>query len=115
MAPDTSTASDADAQAALADIERLGGQLRAARAARVVLDLALEAAQIGNPTVTSDAAVAAWAACAAIRASAINVRVNLPGVRDPAFAERCESELGALVRDAIALAEEVERVSGRPT
>ena len=33
MAPDTSTASDADAQAALADIERLGGQLRAARAA----------------------------------------------------------------------------------
>ena len=33
MAPDTSTATDADAQAALADIERLGGQLRAARAA----------------------------------------------------------------------------------
>ena len=32
MAPDTSTATDADAQAALADIERLGGQLRAARA-----------------------------------------------------------------------------------
>ena len=33
MAPDTSTASDADALAALADIERLGGQLQAARAA----------------------------------------------------------------------------------
>ena len=33
MAPDTSTASDADALAALADIERLGGQLRTARAA----------------------------------------------------------------------------------
>ena len=33
MAPDTSTATDADALAALADIERLGGQLRAARAA----------------------------------------------------------------------------------
>jgi MoxR-like ATPase len=33
VAPDTSTATDADAQAALADIERLGGQLRAARAA----------------------------------------------------------------------------------
>ena len=33
MAPDTSTATDADAQAALADIERLGGQLRAARTA----------------------------------------------------------------------------------
>ncbi len=31
MAPDTSTATDADAQAALADIERLGAQLRAAR------------------------------------------------------------------------------------
>jgi hypothetical protein len=31
VAPDTSTATDADAQAALADIERLGGQLRAAR------------------------------------------------------------------------------------
>ena len=33
MAPDTSTATDADAVAALADIERLGGQLRTARAA----------------------------------------------------------------------------------
>jgi MoxR-like ATPase len=33
VAPDTSTATDADAQAALADIERLGGQLRAARTA----------------------------------------------------------------------------------
>src|SRR5260370_11749472 len=33
VAPDTSTATDADARAALADIERLGGQLRAARAA----------------------------------------------------------------------------------
>lgn len=33
MAPDTSTATDADARSALADIERLGGQLRAARMA----------------------------------------------------------------------------------
>jgi MoxR-like ATPase len=33
VAPDTSTATDADALSALADIERLGGQLRAARAA----------------------------------------------------------------------------------
>jgi len=33
VAPDTSTANDADARAALADIERLGGQLRAARGA----------------------------------------------------------------------------------
>ena len=33
VAPDTSTESDADALAALADIERLGGQLRQARAA----------------------------------------------------------------------------------
>src|SRR5258708_24787008 len=33
VAPDTSTATDADALAALADIERLGAQLRAARSA----------------------------------------------------------------------------------
>ena len=33
VAPDTSTATDADALSALADIERLGGQLQAARAA----------------------------------------------------------------------------------
>jgi MoxR-like ATPase len=33
VAPDTSTATDTDATAALADIERLGGQLRTARAA----------------------------------------------------------------------------------
>ena len=33
VAPDTSTATDADALSALADIERLGGQLQAARTA----------------------------------------------------------------------------------
>ena len=33
MAPDTSTATDADARSALADIERLGTQLREARTA----------------------------------------------------------------------------------
>lgn len=100
---------------ALASREATTPPLTTARVAWGVLGLALDVARIGNPAVISDAAVAAWAAHAAIRASAINVRVNLPGARDPALTERCESELTELIRNATRLAEEVEQVARRPT
>ena len=48
-----------------------------AGACRRVLDLAATVAGAGNPLLASDAGVAALLAEAALRASAINVRVNL--------------------------------------
>lgn len=87
--------------------------LTTARIARAVLHLALDAARIGNPQVTSDAAVAAWAAFGALRASAITVRANTAGARDASFTAACEAELGALLDGASVLAEEVERAARR--
>ena len=87
--------------------------LTTARIARAVLHLARDAARIGNPQVTSDAAVAAWAAFAALRASAITVRANTAGARDASFTAACEAELGALLDGASVLAEEVERAARR--
>ena len=85
--------------------------LTTARLARTVLDLALEASRIGNPTVTSDAAVAAWAALAAIRASAVNVRINLPASRDAEFSAAAEAEIATLIDGAIEVAEATERAA----
>lgn len=101
---------------AIAEASRLATAppLTTARVARGVLDLALEVAQIGNPTVTSDAAVAGWAAHAAIRASAVNVRVNLSAARDDVFAAACETELAALIDDAQTMAEATEKAAQRP-
>ncbi len=79
-----------------------------ARTSRRILDLALVAAAHGNPTVVSDAAVAAWAGAAAIRASAVNVRVNLGAVRDEAFAAAAEAELGQLVAESERIAVTIE-------
>jgi formiminotetrahydrofolate cyclodeaminase len=85
-----------------------------ARLARDVLNLALEAARIGNPTVKSDAVVAGWAAHAAIRASAVMVRINLQGVRDAEFAADCETELSALTEESLNMAQLIEQSIVRP-
>jgi formiminotetrahydrofolate cyclodeaminase len=58
--------------------------------------------------------VAALLAEAALRASAINVRVNLGQVRDGAFVAAAEAELARLLEGTAALKERVlDRVSER--
>ena len=100
---------------AIAEASRLATAppLSTARVARRVLHLAREVAQIGNPSVTSDAAVAGWAAHAAIRASAVNVRANLVATGDDVFAAECETELAALIAEAQTLAELTEKTAQR--
>ncbi|MEG2183959.1 MAG: cyclodeaminase/cyclohydrolase family protein [Cloacibacillus sp.] len=51
--------------------------------------LAFEAASFGNPNAASDAGSAALLADAAGKAASYNVRINLPGVKDEAFAAQC--------------------------
>ena len=81
--------------------------LAMARTCRRVLDLAATVAGAGNPLLASDAGVAALLAEAALRASAINVRVNLGQVRDGAFVAGAEAELAGLLEGTAALKERV--------
>ena len=52
-------------------------------------DIACAAAESGNPNAISDAGVSGLLAFAASRAAAYNVRINLPGIKDRAFADDC--------------------------
>jgi formiminotetrahydrofolate cyclodeaminase len=83
------------------------------RTCRRVLDLAELVAEHGNPSLASDAGVAALFAEAALRAGAINVRVNLTRVRSQETVQRIESELNALLEGAPSLKEEILAVAGR--
>jgi formiminotetrahydrofolate cyclodeaminase len=87
--------------------------LAMARTCRRALDLSQLAAEHGNPNLASDAGVAALLAEAALRASAINVRVNLARLRDRVAVERIEAELNGLLAAAPALKEEILALVGQ--
>jgi formiminotetrahydrofolate cyclodeaminase len=53
-------------------------------------------AELGNPHVVSDAAIAQLLADAAIQASLVNVRVNLPMIRDANLVSTFESRIASL-------------------
>jgi len=61
-------------------------------------------AREGNPASVSDAGVGALAARTAVRSAGLNVRINLPGLGDPALAARFE----ARAREFLAQAEASE-------
>jgi len=71
---------------------------RTARAAAEVLELLDELAAIGNPSARSDAATGAQLAFAALKGAQYNVLINIPGLKDAAFADACRSEVVELVR-----------------
>ncbi|HEX2324028.1 MAG TPA: cyclodeaminase/cyclohydrolase family protein [Chloroflexota bacterium] len=87
--------------------------LAMAGACRQVLDLARVVAESGNPRLASDAGVAALLAEAALRASAINVRVNLGALHDAAFVAQTEAELNRLLEGTPGLKEEILALVGR--
>lgn len=68
-----------------------------------LLELALRAAQLGNRFLISDAAVGAELAAAARASAELNVRLNVGGIDDPAFADGVRGRLAAVE----------ERVGGR--
>ena len=57
-------------------------------------------ARDGNPNSASDAGVGALAARAAVRGAGMNVRINLSGVDDAEFKQRCVTEADALEAQA---------------
>jgi glutamate formiminotransferase/formiminotetrahydrofolate cyclodeaminase len=66
-------------------------------------ELAVQAAEYGNPNTATDAGSAAVFAEAAGKAAAYNVRINLPGIKDEAFTararERMDCALGEIARN----------------
>ena len=82
--------------------------LAAMDACRAILPLSLQVAAHGNPTVVSDAGVAAELAVAGVRASAVNVRANLADLKD---AEYVDQTLRRIVTAEEGMADEHNRVS----
>ena len=68
-----------------------------------VLQLATEAAAVGNVNAATDAGSGAALAGASLRASAMNVRVNAAGDEDDAAARAWIEELEQLEGEAVAL------------
>jgi glutamate formiminotransferase/formiminotetrahydrofolate cyclodeaminase len=78
--------------------------LAVARLCHELLPLCQEAAEYGNPAVASDAGVAAILAEAALRSAGLNVRVNLPGIKDEAQRAALAERLRELEESAAPLA-----------
>lgn len=68
-----------------------------------VLRLLEQAATLGNVNAATDGAVGALLAQAGLAGAALNVRVNLGGVDDPAFAAESEQTVAALRAEAGAI------------
>jgi len=81
--------------------------LRCARACAEVVHLAHKSTEVGSPVVISDAGVAALAALAALRSAALNVYINVPSLRDRAFATAALTEIERLTDSSGRISEAV--------
>ena len=63
-------------------------------------ELSVTAAKYGNASAVSDAGVAALFAEAAAKAAAYNVKINLPGIKDEAFAKECRDRMEKALAEA---------------
>jgi methenyltetrahydrofolate cyclohydrolase len=79
------------------------------RCARV-LKLALPAAELGNRWAISDAAAGALLAEASLRASLLNVYVNMASITDQAYVALLRSRVEELTRDSAAIKERVVEI-----
>ncbi|MEE9552144.1 MAG: cyclodeaminase/cyclohydrolase family protein [Gammaproteobacteria bacterium] len=81
--------------------------LACAGACAEVIDLSKVAAEKGNLNVISDAGVAVMAANAALRSAALNVYINIGGIKDKAFAEEREAKLEKILTGSDEKTEEI--------
>lgn len=88
--------------------------LACAIAAAQGVRLASRAVERGNPNVISDVGVGVLAAWAALQSAALNVNVNVPQIKDRAFADHALTEIAALLAECAPMAEQVHaRVQAR--
>ena len=71
--------------------------LTCAKLCRQVIDLSESAAEKGNTNVISDAGVALLAGYAGLRSAALNVYINIGGIKDKEFADDRRQQLEALL------------------
>lgn len=88
--------------------------LQVAEQAVAVLALLPELVQKGNRNAISDAGVAAYLAHAAVAGAALNVRANLPGVKDASLAKEMVDRVERLVQQARERLATVELALGLP-
>lgn len=81
--------------------------LACAKAAAEVIKLSKPIAEKGNKNVISDAGVAVLAGQAALRSAALNVYINIGGIKDEEFANDRQKQLEATLVGMDALTEEI--------
>ena len=81
--------------------------LECARLCREVIDLSKPVAEKGNNNVISDAGVAVLAGYAGLRSAALNVYINIGGIKDKEFADDRRQQLEALLDGMESLKEEI--------
>lgn len=80
--------------------------LATARACAEVIELCRPVAEMGNPNVLSDAGVAALCAQAGLKGAALNVLINLGGIKDDDFVTNHLAELDQILASNDALVNE---------
>ncbi|WP_279008500.1 cyclodeaminase/cyclohydrolase family protein [Synergistes jonesii] len=73
-------------------------------------ELSFAAAKYGNSNAVSDAGVAALLAEAAGKAASYNVKINLPGITDEAFAEECRERMERALAEVVKHADETAKL-----
>lgn len=81
--------------------------LHCARLCREVINLSQPIAEKGNKNVISDAGVAVLAGYAGLRSAALNVYINIGGIRDKEFADDRRQQLEVLLDDMDVLKEDI--------
>jgi len=73
-----------------------------------VIVLTETAAKYGNQNAVSDAGVSAMTALTGVKGAYLNVRINLPGVKDEEFKKNILKEADNILKQSVELAEKVE-------
>ncbi|MDY2984450.1 MAG: cyclodeaminase/cyclohydrolase family protein [Synergistes jonesii] len=73
-------------------------------------ELSFAAAKYGNSNAVSDAGVAALLAEAAGKAASYNVKINLPGIADEAFAKECRERMEKALAEVVKHADETAKL-----
>jgi len=81
--------------------------LQCAKLCKEVINLSQPIANIGNKNVISDAGVAVLAGYAGLRSAALNVYINIGGIKDKEFADDRRQQLESLLDGMDTLKEEI--------
>jgi formiminotetrahydrofolate cyclodeaminase len=82
--------------------------LETLRVSEMLIQMAKEAVEQGNPTTVTDAAAAVHFASAAATVAAYNVRTNLSNLKDDVFVDGCKREVEEILERIEALSAEAD-------